>query len=418
MNKDDCKALSHLATRARHVLETNIHPFWKEKLFNEQTQTFYSYIDQHGRPDTTHPLNAILLTRMLWAYSAVYEQSGDTDCLRLAEAAYKTLLNSFRDPLYGGIFYQIQADSTPLVLQKRTFAQAFSIIALARYAKATGSNEALLEARNTHELLLQHAQTVRGGFTDTLTRDWRDEADEHIWWMNSQGAPFIFNSQLHMLEAAIELQEAAPSGKGSNQIKDQITFILQWFLDYTNNHLFVSISDQAKPIDETINFSNELETAYLLRRAARLCGDIQRVDPLCTALVRNVMLLAQDKTHGGLFFSSHGQQGLNRCKVWYVHAEAMVALLDAYAATKESCFLNWATELWKFIEEHLIDWEGGEWFSSAKNPYTDEVSIQQQRTRDNRTGKEKASAYKCPYHTVRACLEINRRVNQLTTPAR
>jgi mannobiose 2-epimerase len=100
------------------------------------------------------------------------------------------------------------------------------------------------------------------------------------------------------------------------------------------------------------------------------------------------------------------------------HTEAMVALLDAYEATKESCFLNWATELWKFIEEHLIDWEGGEWFSSAKNPYTDEVSIQQQRTRDNRTGKEKASAYKCPYHTVRACLEINRRVNQLTTPAR
>jgi hypothetical protein len=47
-------------------------------------------------------------------------------------------------------------------------------------------------------------------------------------------APFIFNSQLHMLEAAIELQEAAPSAKGSNQIKDQITFILQWFLDCTN----------------------------------------------------------------------------------------------------------------------------------------------------------------------------------------
>lgn len=417
MNKDDYKALSHLATRARHVMEANILPFWKEKLFNVQTQTFYSYIDQHGRPDATRPLNAILLTRMLWAYSAVYEQSGDTDCLQLADAAYKILLNSFRDPLYGGVFYQIHADCTPLVLQKRIFAQAFFIIAFARYAKASGNNEALLEARNTHDLILQHAQTVRGGFTDTLTRNWRNEADEHIWWMNSQGAPFIFNSQLHMLEAAIELQEAAPSEAGAHQIKDQISFILDKFLDRRNNHLFVSISDTAKPIDETIIVSNELETAYLLRRAAMFCGDTQRVEHLCTTLVRNVMLLAQDKTHGGLFFSSHAQQGLNRCKVWYVHAEAMVALMDAYAATKESCFLHWAMDLWKFIEEHLVDWEGGEWFSSAENPYTDEVSIQQQRLRDNRTGKEKASAYKCPYHTVRACLEINRRVSQLTTPS-
>ncbi|ADY14286.1 AGE family epimerase/isomerase [Sphaerochaeta globosa] len=415
MNTDDFSTLTNLSARAQHVLGTNILPFWKEALFDEQNQSFYSYIDQNRIPDKTRPLNAILLTRMLWAYSAVYEQSGDTACLKLADAAYKTLLNSFRDPLYGGIFYQIQADSTPLVLQKRIFAQAFYIIALARYSKATGSNEALLEASNTHQLLLQHAQIVRGGFTDTLTRDWRDEVDEHFWWMNNQGAPFIFNSQLHMLEAAIELQEAAPSEKKSNQIKDQITFILQWFLDCTNNHLFISISDQAKPMDETINFSNELETAYLLRRAARLCGDEKRVDQLCTTLVRNVMHIALDETHGGLFFSSHVQHGLNRCKVWYVHAEAMVALLDAYEATNENCFLNWATEIWKFIEQHLVDWDGGEWFSSAKNPYTDEVSIQQQRARDSRTGKEKASAYKCPYHTVRACLEINRRVKQLTS---
>ncbi len=414
MNAIEYRDLIQLASRAQIVLETNVLPFWKEALFNEQCQCFYSYIDENGKPDITRPLNAILLTRMLWAYSAAFEDSGDLACLKLADAAYKILLNSFRDPHYGGIFFQIQADSTPMVLQKRTFAQAFYIIALARYSKATGNNEAFLEACTTHQLLLQHAQIEKGGFTDTLARDWRNEKDEHIWWMNSQGAPFIFNSQLHMLEAAIELQEASPNDERSTQIKDQISFILKWFLDQGSNHLFVSISNRAIPMDDTISFSNELETAYLLRRAGKLCGEEDRVNQLCTTLVRNVMQLALDKTHGGLFFSFNRQQGLNRCKVWYVHAEAMVALLDAYEATADNYFLNHATDLWEYIEQHLVDWDGGEWFASAKNHYTDEVSIQQQKARDNRTGKEKASAYKCPYHTVRACLEIKHRVNQLT----
>lgn len=413
MNVGEMKTLSYLASRAKHVLNTNILPFWKEALFDEQTHSFHSFVDENRAPDKTHPLNAILLNRMLWAYSAIYEQSGDTKCLQLAHAAYNVLLNSFKDPLFGGIFYQVRADYTPLVLQKRTFAQAFYIIALARYAKVTGNKEALSEARQVQRLLLHHAQPENGGFTDTLSRDWRDDPDEHIWWMNAQGAPFIFNSQLHMLETAIELQEADPSEEGKIQIKAQISFILEWFLNSRNNHLYASISDKAKPIDETMSFSNELETAYLLRRAAQLSGDQERVNHLCTELVRNVMSLGVDETYGGLFFSFHGRQGLNRCKVWYVHAEAMVALLDAYEAGKDGYFLNQAIELWQYIEQNLVDWDRGEWFASATNPYTDEVSIQQQKARDSRTGKEKASAYKCPYHTVRACLEIEKRTNRL-----
>jgi mannobiose 2-epimerase len=395
------------------VLNTNILPFWKYSVFDEQTQRFWGYVNQRGFPDRTKPLNAILFCRMLWAYSAEFEHSGDSRCLTLAHAAYKTLQTSFIDPLFGGVFYQIRADYTPLVLQKRTFAQALSIISLARYAKATGNKEALSEAKKIHGFLLHYAQIERGGFTDTLARDWQDEKDDHIWWMNRNGARFIFNSQLHMLEAAIELYRAEPSNEIRTQINSQITFISNYFANPTTGHLSVSVADRTKTIDETVSFPNELEASYLIRRAARLSGDLPKVDLYCTELVRKSMDLGFDKTYGGMFFSWHEKEGFNRCKVWFVQAEAIVALLDAFEASGDSFFLHRVTLLWDYIEEHLIDWKDGEWFASANNPYTDEKSVQQQKARDNRTGKEKVSAFKCPYHTVRTCLEIEKRVNRI-----
>lgn len=413
MHIESSTNLNHLALRSRYVLDTNILPFWKQHLYNEATGRFYSYVDQNKIPDPTKPLNAILLCRMLWAYSAAFEAYQDPKCLALAHAAYKVLYSSFTDPVFGGVFSQMRADYTPLVLQKRTFAQAFYVIALARYAKATGKKDAVKEARLVHALLLEHAQPERGGFTDTLCRDWSDDADEHVWWMNKEGAPYIFNSQLHMLEAAIELQELDPSEVGIIQIRAQIAFILEKFFDGEKQHLYVSLGSNNKPMDTTIVFSNELEAAYLLRRAAHLTGEQADIDDLCTALARNSMHIGLDKMHGGLCFSAHKQLGLNRCKVWYVQAEAMVALLDAFEHTRSNDFLDQAMELWQYIEQHLIDWNKGEWFASAVNPYQDALSIQQQQARDQRTGTEKASAYKCPYHTVRACIEIEKRAKHL-----
>jgi len=231
--------------------------------------------------------------------------------------------------------------------------------------------------------------------------------------MNPHGARFIFNSQLHMLAAARELYGAEPSNEIRTQISSQITFICNYFSNPSTGHLSVSVADKTIPIDETVSFSNELEASYLIRRAALLSGDLPKVERYCTELVRKNMNLGFDETYGGVFFSWHEKLGFNRCKVWFVQAEAIVALLDAFEASGDSFFIEQATLLWDYIENHLIDWKDGEWFASAENPYTDEESIQQQKARDNRTGKEKASAFKGPYHTVRTCLEIEERISRI-----
>ena len=59
-----------------------------------------------------------------------------------------------------------------------------------------------------------------------------------------------------------------------------------------------------------------------------------------------------------------------------------------------------ALHCWQYIQQHLIDWEGGEWYWSIKADGT-----------INRTD-DKAGFWKCPYHNSRMCLELIERFSK------
>ena len=65
-----------------------------------------------------------------------------------------------------------------------------------------------------------------------------------------------------------------------------------------------------------------------------------------------------------------------------------------FCLTRESGFLDKAEDVWRFIRNHIVDREGGEWFWSLKA----DGSV-------NRTD-DKAGFWKCPYHNSRMCLEV------------
>ena len=415
------EVLDWLASRADFMFRSNILPFWVTHLFDPEVQRFFGYVDKEGNGDPDRPVSAILLCRMLWAFSVGFEETQGDLCLQQARNAFQMLCRDFIDPLFGGVYYTVRhLDGQPLVLQKRTFAQAFCIIACARYARVAADERAMREARRLFYHMHRSAGLDQGGFTDILQRDWSDDREEHVWWMNPQGCACIFNSQLHMLEAGIELEQAGPSAEVRRLLGIQLDFLFDWFVlpeaDRSGGigHLGICMSARKVPLDMSESIGNELEAAYLIRRAAELCAYPVDVSPFCATLVRNALELGIDKEHGGVFFSCDlSSNVVNRCKVWWVQAEAVVALLDAYEITGDSSFVMQAAGIWRFIETWLVDWQHGEWRSSAPNPYTDPLSVAQQAQRDRRTGTGKASAYKCPYHTVRVCVEVLNRVARL-----
>jgi mannobiose 2-epimerase len=79
----------------------------------------------------------------------------------------------------------------------------------------------------------------------------------------------------------------------------------------------------------------------------------------------------------------------------------MVGFLNAFQLNGDPRFLEASLASWRFIQEHLVDREYGEWFRSVDG---------RGRPRD----REKAGFWKTPYHNGRACWEVMTRTGDLT----
>ena len=85
-------------------------------------------------------------------------------------------------------------------------------------------------------------------------------------------------------------------------------------------------------------------------------------------------------------------------RVWWVQAESVLGFLNAWEKTGEDRFRQAAVDVWRYINEVIIDRRpGGEWFWRVD-----------ERGRPDRE-KPMVEPWKCPYHNGRMCLEILRR---------
>ena len=79
---------------------------------------------------------------------------------------------------------------------------------------------------------------------------------------------------------------------------------------------------------------------------------------------------------------------------WWVQAETVVGFANIYQYFGDESALQKALHCWQYIQENLIDRDGGEWFWSRRK----DGSLN--------TVDDKAGFWKCPYHNSRMCLEI------------
>ena len=77
----------------------------------------------------------------------------------------------------------------------------------------------------------------------------------------------------------------------------------------------------------------------------------------------------------------------------------MVGFWNAYRISGAARHANAAQRAWQYIERHHIDRVGGDWFKVLDAHGTPLNDI------------PKAGPWECPYHHVRACLEMMERLS-------
>lgn len=395
--------LSTLKKALDDNLKNNILLFWINKTIDDENGGFVGFVDAENKIDFRAKKNIILNSRILWTFSASYLFLKNNEYLKLADRAYIYLKNKFKDQKFGGVYWDLDYKGNPINKRKQVYAQAFTIYALAEYYKINKNEEALKWAKKIYYLIEKYSyDKVLNGYIEAFGEEWNDI--ENVALSEKEGnEKKTMNTHLHILEAYTNLFRIWPD----KQLNNSLTILIQVFLKYFINkqyHLNLFFTDDWKITKNIISYGHDIECSWLLFEAAEIINNKKLISETKNIAVNMSKILISEgiDKNGGIYNDNNlDKLYLDTDKHWWVQAEGLVGLFNAYEITKEQIFIVELYKLWNFIDQYIIDHKNGEWYWKVDN------------NGNPSTSEEKAGPWKCPYHNSRACIEVIQRIDKL-----
>lgn len=398
-------AAQALASQVKKELTENILPYWMDKMSRPEGG-LYGQIDGNEQLVADAPVGNIMTARVLWTFASAYRVLGNkTDpataqkWLEMAVNAKKLLLEKFYDPQYGGTYWSLNADYTPLDTKKQIYAIAFTIYGLAELNRATGDAEALEFAIKLFNDIENHSfDKEKDGYFEAFTKEWNVIEDMRLSDKDANESKTM-NTHLHVLEAYTCLYRVWKNRVLETRLRGLIEIFEQKILG-SDGHLKLFFDNDWNCNYDIFSYGHDIEASWLIHEAALVLGDeavLKRMDALVPAVVKAAS--EGFSTEGGMIYERHGAEGpADADRHWWVQAEAVVGYFNLWDHFGAQEGLENALVCWEFIKNNIIDRENGEWFWSLR----EDGSV-------NRVD-DKAGFWKCPYHNGRMCMEIVERL--------
>lgn len=394
-------AAQALASQAKKELTENILPYWTSKMCNP-AGGFYGRISGHEETDLSAPVGNIMTARLLWTFSSAYRLFKDSaeaeGYLAMATRAKDLIISRFYDPEYGGTYWSLNPDGTPLDTKKQIYAIAFTIYGLAELNRATGDAKALEYAIKLFNSIEDHSfDTEKDGYFEAFTRTWDTIEDMRLSEKDANESKTM-NTHLHVLEAYTCLYRVWKNSRLEERLRGLIGIFEKHILG-PDGHLRLFFDDDWNSGYDIVSYGHDIEASWLIHEAALVLGDeavIGRIEKLVPAIAAAA---GEGFTpEGGMIYEKNGEE-VDRDRHWWVQAETVVGYLNLWDHFGNQEGLENALMCWDFIKASLIDRENGEWFWSLREDGT--VNLDD----------DKAGFWKCPYHNGRMCMEIIERTN-------
>jgi len=402
-----------LKQRIDSELHNNILPFWMNHAIDRKNGGFYGAVTNDLRVLNDVPRSVVLCARVLWSFSAAYRHYSDPAYLDVARHAFDYLTTTFWDSQYGGVYWMVDRDGKPVNDRKQFYGQGFALYGLSEYAMAlrakgdlNASDSVLQWAKDLFALVQKYAYDPQyGGYVEARSRDWGQQEDLRL----SEKEPNVsksMNTMLHIVEPLTNLVRAWDHPEPRQALEKALRDFLDHIVDpqtYTTR-LFFEMNWKVQ--GDHISFGHDIEASWLLVEAAEVLGNSELIKLTRTLAVK----MAEAATHalepdGSLLYEADPNGFTVVEKHWWAQAEAMVGFYNAsqLAPSKEQAekFADIAFRLWDYIDSKLIDRKHGDWFKRLSRegiPFEGNNGF-------------KSGPWDCPYHHVRACLEMIHRLS-------
>lgn len=377
---------------ASHLTE-NIIPFWN-KMIDRQEGGFYGRCDSKGQIDYTADKGVILMNRILWFYSNAYILTGREELLEIARHQYGYVEECCYDHDFGGVYWSTTYDGKPADTTKHTYNQAFAIYALSTYYMASGDENSLNLAYEVFDDIEEHC-CDDDGYLEAFDRHFVPVGNDKLS-ENGVEAGRTMNTLLHILEAYTVLYKADKDVRVRKRLDTILTIFEEKIYNPDKQYNEVFFDMDYNTLIDLQSYGHDIECSWLLDRALDVLGADEKYSHMY-----KLTLDEADKAYGDAFDQEYGcfyneREGgkVDKKRVWWVQAESIIGLYNAYKKSNDEKYLNASEAVWNYVKNNIISEETGEWWEDIR----DDNSVD--------TTQEMAHPWKGPYHNGRMCMEM------------
>jgi len=342
--------LQQLKTEFENELYSAVLPFWEQHSMDTQYGGYYNCLDRNGRVyDTTKYM--WLHSRQVWMFSKLYNTvAREERWKKIAEHGYDFLKKHAVDH-QGRVFFSLNRQGEPVYMQRKIFSECFYAMATAEYARMTGSETLLNEAR----------QMV--GFIHSLSQD-----AKLIDRPSHSG-----DSQLGTLSVPMILLNVIEEVYGGDfhLVRDLVNECIENItMHFIGGKVYENVAPEGLLHDSSagrlLNPGHAIEAGWFMKHWSRILKDSE-LGEISTKMIKNSVELGWDQEFGGVYYflDSEGFSPVQLewdMKLWWPHCEALYATLLIYSETGLTEDWERFNAIKEYTFSHFPDRKNGEWF--------------------------------------------------------
>jgi N-acylglucosamine 2-epimerase len=347
-----------LVQQYRRALLEDVVPFWLRHSGDPEHGGYFTCLARDGSVYDTDKF-LWLQARQVWTFSMLHNRlERRPDWLAFARQGAEFLARHGRDG-EGNWYFSLTRDGRPLVQPCNIFSDCFAAMAFSQFGLATGDGPARQTAERTYYNILRRKANPKGMYNKSVpgTRP-----------MVSLALPMI------LANLTLELEWLLDAAVLNETLDTCVHEVFTLFLDGERQVLREQVAPDGTQLDcfegRVINPGHGIEAMWFIMDIAERRND-QPLIERAVDVVLQTLQLGWDEPLGGVFYflDAHGhppQQLEWDQKLWWVHVEALVALLKGYRLTGRQACWDWFEKLHGYTWKHFPDPGCGEWYGYLK----------------------------------------------------
>ncbi len=337
----------------KNALLNDVLPFWLNHSKDREFGGYFTCLDKHGKVYDQDKF-LWLQGRQVWTFAMLYNNvKPQPEWLDFALHGAEFLMENGRDK-EGNWYFSLNREGRPLIQPYNIFSDCFAAMAFGQLYKATKDETHLQIARDTFENILKRHHNPKGKYTKTYpgTR-------------NLQG----FSLPMILCNLVLEIEHILDPKMVKEVIDNGIDTVMHKFYRPELGLIVENIKEDGSLSDSfdgrLINPGHGLEAMWFIMDLAERTNNPKLIKE-AVKISLQILDYGWDKKYGGIFYfmdrkGNPPQQLEWDQKLWWVHIEALIAVLKGYQHTQNEKCLEWSEKLHDYSWNHFVDSEYGEW---------------------------------------------------------